>query len=88
MHDELGFQRYGLHGSDIGAGDTSRLTQAHPEAVIGIHLTDVAAPSFYDPAALTDEERLAAEKAWEEAERGCSTSSRPATTSWPASPNR
>jgi pimeloyl-ACP methyl ester carboxylesterase len=74
MHDELGFPRYGLHGSDIGAGDTSRLAQAHPEAVTGIHLTDVAAPPSYDPATLTDEERafLAAEKAWEEAERGYS----------------
>jgi pimeloyl-ACP methyl ester carboxylesterase len=74
MHDELGFRRYGLHGSDIGAGDTSRLAQAHPEAVTGLHLTDAAPPPSYDPATLTDEERafLATEKAWEEAERGYS----------------
>jgi len=74
MHDELGFRRYGLHGSDIGSGDVSRLAQAYPEAVTGLHLTDVAAPPSYDPASLTDEERafLAAEKAWAEAERGYS----------------
>jgi len=74
MHDELGFPRYGLHGSDIGAGDTSRLAQAYPEAVTGIHLTDASGPPAYDPATLTDEERafLAAEEAWADAERGYS----------------
>jgi pimeloyl-ACP methyl ester carboxylesterase len=74
MHDELGFPRYGLHGSDIGAGDTSRLAQAYPEAVTGLHLTDAASPPAYDPATLTDEERafLAAEEAWGKQERGYS----------------
>jgi pimeloyl-ACP methyl ester carboxylesterase len=74
LRDELGFQRYGLHGSDIGAGDTTRLAQAHPEAVVGIHLLDVAPPPSYDPASLTQEESafLAAEQAWFDAERGYS----------------
>jgi len=74
MHDELGFERYGAHGSDIGAGDVSRLAQAYPEAVVGIHLLDVAAPPAYDPAELTGEERayLDAEDAWAVAERGYS----------------
>ena len=57
MHDELGFDRYGAHGSDLGAGDASRLAQAHPEAVVGVHLLDVADPPAYDPATLTDDER-------------------------------
>ena len=72
MHDELGFARYGAHGSDIGAGDTSRLAQAYPESVVGLHLLDVAAPR--DPAGLTDDERafVAAEDAWNTAERGYS----------------
>ncbi|AGL15669.1 epoxide hydrolase family protein [Actinoplanes sp. N902-109] len=72
MHDELGFERYGAHGSDIGAGDVSRLGQAHPGALTGLHLLDVAAPPAYDPATLTDEERayLAAAGAWLDAERG------------------
>jgi pimeloyl-ACP methyl ester carboxylesterase len=74
MHNELGFERYGAHGSDIGAGDVSLLAQAHPEAVAGVHLLDVADPPSYDQAALTTEERayLDAEQAWARAERGYS----------------
>ncbi|MEW2548246.1 epoxide hydrolase family protein [Streptomyces sp. NPDC047002] len=74
MHDELGFDRYGAHGSDIGAGDVSRLAQAHPEALTGLHLLDAADPSAFDPAGLSEEERayLAAEEAWTTAERGYS----------------
>src|SRR4051794_33728582 len=74
MHNVLGFQRYGVHGSDLGAGVSSLLAQAHPEAVAGVHLLDAAGPQSYDPAGLTDEERayLAAEKAWSAAEGGYS----------------
>jgi pimeloyl-ACP methyl ester carboxylesterase len=74
MHDELGFQRYGAHGGDLGAGITSRLGQAHPEAVAGIHLLAVADPAHYDPAGLTAEERAYLEtgEAWLAAEGGYS----------------
>jgi pimeloyl-ACP methyl ester carboxylesterase len=74
MQDELGFERYGAHGSDLGAGEVSRLAQAHPETVAGIHLLDPAGPPAYDPAGLTGEERayLDAEDAWAVAERGYS----------------
>jgi len=74
MHDELGFERYGAHGSDIGSGDVSRLAQSYPEAVVGIHLLDIEAPPVYDPAELTAEERayLDAQEAWAVAERGYS----------------
>lgn len=41
MHDELGFDRYGAHGSDLGASTSTWLAQAHPESVVGIHLTDL-----------------------------------------------
>ena len=57
MHDELGFDRYGAHGGDLGAGVTSLLAQSHPEALVGIHLLAVAAPADLDPASLTPEER-------------------------------
>ena len=57
MQDELGFTRYGAHGGDLGAGTTSLLAQAHPEAVAGIHLMSVADPAAYDPATLTAAER-------------------------------
>ncbi len=56
MRDELGFSRYGAHGGDLGAGVTSRLAQAHPESVVGIHLLAVADPPSYDQATLTSEE--------------------------------
>jgi pimeloyl-ACP methyl ester carboxylesterase len=70
MHDVLGFERYGVHGSDLGAGDSSLLAQAYPQAVVGVHLLDPAGPQNYDTAGLTEEERayLAAEKAWFDAE--------------------
>jgi pimeloyl-ACP methyl ester carboxylesterase len=57
MHDELGFARYAAHGGDLGAGITSRLAQAHPEAVAGIHLLAVSDPPGYDPASVTGEEQ-------------------------------
>jgi pimeloyl-ACP methyl ester carboxylesterase len=44
MREELGFTRYAAHGGDLGAGITSRLAEAHPEAVAGIHLMAVAGP--------------------------------------------
>jgi pimeloyl-ACP methyl ester carboxylesterase len=74
MHDVLGFPRYGAHGSDIGAGECSRLAQAYPEAVAGVHLLDAADPPSFDAAGLTDEEHtyLEAERAWFAAERGYS----------------
>jgi pimeloyl-ACP methyl ester carboxylesterase len=66
MHDVLGFERYGAHGGDLGAGITSRLGAAHPDSVIGIHLTAVGVPSSVDEATLTAAERnfLAAGTRW------------------------
>jgi len=66
----LGFARYGAHGGDLGAGITSRLAQAHPEAVVGIHLMAVAAPADMDDATLSPAERefLARTRWWSEQE--------------------
>ena len=57
MHDELGFERYGAHGGDLGAGVSSLLAEAHPEAVTGIHILAVADPVYVDPTTVTDEEQ-------------------------------
>jgi pimeloyl-ACP methyl ester carboxylesterase len=57
MRDELGFDRYAAHGGDLGAGVTSRLGEAYPDSVAGIHLLAVAAPTEYDPASLTADEQ-------------------------------
>jgi pimeloyl-ACP methyl ester carboxylesterase len=85
MHDELGFDRYAAHGGDLGAGVTSRLAEAHPEALIGIHLLAVAAPADYDPATLTPQEQahLEAVAAWQTHEGGYQhqQSTRPLTLS-------
>lgn len=57
MRDELGFDRYAAHGGDLGAGITSRLGEAYPESLAGIHLLAVAAPQDYDAASLTPDEQ-------------------------------
>jgi pimeloyl-ACP methyl ester carboxylesterase len=57
MHDELGFERYAAHGGDLGAGVTSRLAEAHPEAVIGIHLLAVPSPALIDETSITAAEQ-------------------------------
>ena len=57
MHNELGFERYAVHGGDVGSGVSARLGQAHPEAVVGIHVLSVADPADVDEATLTPAER-------------------------------
>ncbi|MCO5969347.1 epoxide hydrolase family protein [Actinoallomurus soli] len=86
MRDELGFERYAAHGGDLGAGISSRLGEAHPEAVVGIHLLAVAAPTTYDPAGLTPQEQayLDSVAAWAAEEGGYQhqQSTRPLTLSY------
>lgn len=38
MTDGFGFELYGAHGSDLGAGVTGWLARAHPANVVGVHL--------------------------------------------------
>lgn len=86
MHDELGFDRYAAHGGDLGAGISSRLGEAHPEALAGIHVLAVAAPASYDASSLTPEERdyLDSVAAWTAQEGGYQheQSTRPLTLSY------
>jgi pimeloyl-ACP methyl ester carboxylesterase len=55
---ELGYERFGACGSDVGARVTSRLGWFHPERMIGIHLSG-ASLEWPDPLPgdLSDEER-------------------------------
>ncbi len=54
----LGYTRYGAHGGDWGSMITERLARNYPEAVIGIHLTDVPFwHSFRKPRTATAAER-------------------------------
>lgn len=72
MVDVLGFQRYAAHGGDLGAGITSRLAEAHPESVVGIHLLAVAVPANLEATPPTSEEQgyLDELQSWVAAEGG------------------
>jgi pimeloyl-ACP methyl ester carboxylesterase len=41
MTDELGYEHFIAHGGDWGSSITEQLAVHHPEALLGIHLTDV-----------------------------------------------
>ena len=86
MHDELGFKRYAAHGGDLGAGITSRLAEAYPDHLVGIHLMAVANPVTYAAASLTAEEKSYLESldAWFANEGGYQheQSTRPLTLSY------
>jgi pimeloyl-ACP methyl ester carboxylesterase len=86
IHDELGFERYAAHGGDLGAGITSRLAEAYPAELVGIHLMAVANPVSYDVASLTPEEKTYVEDlaTWAAEEGGYQheQSTRPMTLSY------
>jgi microsomal epoxide hydrolase len=69
MTKELGYPRFAAAGGDIGSGVTRYLAAAHPELLVGIHLTDIGilrdllAPSGRTD--LTEEELLYKSKATE-----------------------
>ncbi|WP_334152188.1 epoxide hydrolase family protein [Microbacterium sp.] len=72
MTEHLGVDRYLAHGGDLGAGITSRLAQAYPDEVAGIHLLAVAPPAQVDETSITPEERahLARVQTWLTVEGG------------------
>jgi pimeloyl-ACP methyl ester carboxylesterase len=72
MHDVLGYERYGSHGGDLGAGVSTRLAAAHPESVVGLHLLAATEPMAVPDEELSDEERahLAQAAQWQREEGG------------------
>jgi pimeloyl-ACP methyl ester carboxylesterase len=70
MRDELGFERYGVHGGDLSSRHAGLLAQAHPESVAGLHLLDVDNALHEGDTGVTDEERtfLAAQADWQSRE--------------------
>ncbi|HEU5030367.1 MAG TPA: epoxide hydrolase [Spirillospora sp.] len=84
MHGELGFDRYAAHGGDLGAGITSRLAEAHPEALAGIHLMAVASPASYGDVTPEEQAYLDSVAAWSAQEGGYQheQSTRPLTLSY------
>ena len=47
MTDVLGYVRFAAAGGDIGAGVTQRLALAHPDRLVGIHLTYLGSTSAH-----------------------------------------
>ncbi len=65
MGDTLGYRRFAAAGGDLGSGITRRLALAHPELVVGMHLTDVGYPTADRPDLSAAERRyLAAVRDW------------------------
>lgn len=44
MTEGLGYRRFAAAGGDIGSGVTRFLAVAHPDVLVGIHLTDIGLP--------------------------------------------
>lgn len=57
MVDVLGYERFGAHGGDLGAGVTSWLGAAHADRVVGIHLLAVGAPDLTSGPPLSADEQ-------------------------------
>lgn len=72
MHDILGYERFGAHGGDLGAGVTTRLGASYPGVVTGIHLLAVAQPDLAMSGPLSAEERVYLEQVarWDDSEGG------------------
>ena len=75
MTEGLGYPRFAAQGGDIGAGVTSRLGYAHPDKMIGIHLTSMTRPTPYQgPGAdeFSDAEKALIDQRekWQQAEGG------------------
>lgn len=60
----LGYDRYVAHGGDLGAGITSRLGAAHPEAVAGIHLMAVIPAVDHSNLTAAEEAYLSGIESW------------------------
>lgn len=81
----LGYERYGAHGGDFGAGVATAMAQSAPERLIGIHLSTAELSPYTGPGAppLTAEERAYVDRVdrWDATERGYSSvqSTRPQT---------
>jgi len=83
-----GFERFGVHGADIGSTIAEVIAQRHPAHVVGVHLGDVPAWHRYtvDPAAVSDTVRgyLDGMNAWFAAEGAYAALQRtkPQTLGW------
>lgn len=66
MKDELGYQRFIVHGGDWGSSIAEQLAIHHPELLLGIHLTDIP---FHHLLTMKPEDMTQAEKQYLQAGR-------------------
>jgi pimeloyl-ACP methyl ester carboxylesterase len=84
----LGYDHYGAHGTDFGAGVATYLALDHPAAVIGVHLTNLEISPALAPGArplsAAEEAYLAQRERWDSVERGYSAiqSTKPQTVGY------
>jgi pimeloyl-ACP methyl ester carboxylesterase len=77
MTEDLGYRRFGAQGGDWGASVTGYLGFAHPDNLVGIHLTSMTRPTPYlgpGSKALSEAEKavLKQRESWTQAEGGYS----------------
>ncbi|KLN36387.1 hypothetical protein FB00_00620 [Cellulosimicrobium funkei] len=88
LMEGLGYDRYLVHGGDWGGVVAQEVARAHPDRVVGLHLTDVPFPNLFlvDRGTASEGERamFAAVDAWGETHGGYVgiQSSRPLTLSY------
>jgi pimeloyl-ACP methyl ester carboxylesterase len=49
MHDVLGYEQYGVRGSDLGGVIVQQMALLHPEQIIGVHLTGMIGAAGAQP---------------------------------------
>ena len=67
MTDVLGYKRFGAAGGDFGSPITQLLALAHPESLVGIHVTDIGFYNLYNQQSdLSEAEQrfLGAQQGW------------------------
>ena len=72
MTSELGYRRFAVRGSDIGAGVAVQLALRHPDSVIGLHLSGTNPSVPFVPPDLTpaEEQFIRDAENWRNAESG------------------
>ena len=72
MTDALGYPRFAAHGGDWGSSITEQLAFTHPDALVGIHLTDVPYHHLFtikpDDLSPAEQNYLEAGKTWQMSE--------------------
>ena len=85
LMDELGFDRFVVHGGDVGAGVAEEMARGWPDRVTGLHLVDVPFWHMFsldrDKVSTAEQEFLATASEWQQTEGGYAAvqSSRPQT---------